>query len=214
MKLFIDTANVSEIKEAASWGIIDGVTTNPSLIAKEGRDFAQVVKEICAIVDGPVSAEVLSPDAPGMLKEAQPLIKIHPNVAVKIPMTLEGLKAVKELSAQGVKTHITLVFSDNQALLAAKAGATFISPFVGRLDDVSEYGIGLIEEIVQIYGNYDLPTQVLAASIRTPLHVLDCAKIGAHIATVPFSVLKMLAQHPLTDIGIKKFNDDWAKAKK
>ncbi|MDQ7798580.1 MAG: fructose-6-phosphate aldolase [Candidatus Edwardsbacteria bacterium] len=214
MKLFIDTANVSEIKEAASWGIIDGVTTNPSLIAKEGRDFAQVVKEICDIVDGPVSAEVLSPDAPGMLKEAQPLIKIHPNVAVKIPMTLEGLKAVKELSAQGIKTHITLVFSANQALLAAKAGATFISPFVGRLDDVSEYGIGLIEEIVQIYGNYDLPTQVLAASIRTPLHVLDCAKIGAHIATVPFNVLKMLAQHPLTDIGIKKFNDDWAKAKK
>jgi transaldolase len=214
MKLFIDTANVSEIKEAASWGIIDGVTTNPSLIAKEGRDFAQVVKEICAIVDGPVSAEVLSPDAPGMLKEAQPLIKIHPNVAVKIPMTLEGLKAVKELSAQGVKTHITLVFSANQALLAAKAGATFISPFVGRLDDVSEYGIDLIEEIVQIYGNYELPTQVLAASIRTPLHVLDCAKIGAHIATVPFNVLKMLAQHPLTDIGIKKFNDDWAKAKK
>lgn len=214
MKLFIDTANVSEIKEAASWGIIDGVTTNPSLIAKEGRDFAQVVKEICAIVDGPVSAEVLSPDAPGMLKEAQPLIKIHPNVAVKIPMTLEGLKAVKELSAQGVKTHITLVFSANQALLAAKAGATFISPFVGRLDDVSEYGMGLIEEIVQIYGNYDLPTQVLAASIRTPLHVLDCAKIGAHIATVPFNVLKMLAQHPLTDIGIKKFNDDWAKVKK
>lgn len=214
MKLFIDTANVAEIKEAASWGIIDGVTTNPSLIAKEGRDFAQVVKDICAIVDGPVSAEVLSPDAPGMLKEAQPLIKIHPNVAVKIPMTLEGLKAVKELSAQGVKTHITLVFSANQALLAAKAGATFISPFVGRLDDVSEYGIGLIEEIVQIYGNYDLHTQVLAASIRTPLHVLDCAKIGAHIATVPFNVLKMLAQHPLTDIGIKKFNDDWAKVKK
>jgi len=214
MKLFIDTANVAEIKEAASWGIIDGVTTNPSLIAKEGRDFAQVVKEICAIVDGPVSAEVLSPDAPGMLKEAQPLIKIHPNVAIKIPMTLEGLKAVKELSAQGVKTHITLVFSANQALLAAKAGATFISPFVGRLDDVSEYGIGLIEEIVQIYENYELPTQVLAASIRTPLHVLDCAKIGAHIATVPFNVLKMLAQHPLTDIGIKKFNDDWAKVKK
>ena len=214
MKLFIDTANVSEIKEAASWGIIDGVTTNPSLIAKEGRDFAQVVKEICNIVDGPVSAEVLSPDAPGMLKEAEPLVKIHPNVAIKIPMTLEGLKAVKELSQKGIKTHVTLIFSANQALLAAKAGATFISPFVGRLDDVSEYGIGLIEEIVLIYGNYDLPTQVLAASIRTPLHVLDCAKIGAHIATVPFNVLKMLAQHPLTDIGIKKFNDDWAKVKK
>ncbi len=214
MKLFIDTANVSEIKEAASWGIIDGVTTNPSLIAKEGRDFAQVVKEICAIVDGPVSAEVLSPDAPGMLKEAEPLIKIHPNVAVKIPMTLEGLKAVKELSQKGIKTHVTLIFSTNQALLAAKAGATFISPFVGRLDDVSEYGMGLIEEIVQVYGNYDFATQVLVASVRTPLHVLDCAKVGAHIATVPFNVLKMLAQHPLTDIGIKKFNDDWAKAKK
>jgi transaldolase len=214
MKLFIDTANVAEIKEAASWGIIDGVTTNPSLIAKEGRDFAQVVREICAIVDGPVSAEVLSPDAPGMLKEAEPLIGIHPNVAIKIPMTLDGLKAVKVLSDKGIKTHVTLIFSANQALLAAKAGATFISPFVGRLDDVSEYGMDLIEEIVQIYSNYDFSTQVLAASIRTPLHVLDCAKVGAHIATVPFNVLKMLAQHPLTDIGIKKFNDDWAKVKK
>lgn len=214
MKLFIDTANVGEIKEAVSWGIIDGVTTNPSLIAKEGRDFSQVVKEICSIINGPVSAEVLSPDAPGMLKEAEPLIKIHPNVAIKIPMTLEGLKAVKELTSKGIKTHVTLIFSANQALLAAKAGASFISPFVGRLDDVSEYGMGLIEEIVQIYDNYGYKTQVLAASIRNPLHVLDCAKVGAHIATVPFNVLKMLAQHPLTDIGIKKFNDDWAKAVK
>ncbi|MDO9391211.1 MAG: fructose-6-phosphate aldolase [bacterium] len=214
MKLFIDTANIAEIKEAASWGIIDGVTTNPSLIAKEGRDFATVVKEICAIVDGPVSAEVISEKAPDMILEAEPLIKIHPNVVIKIPMTLEGLKAVKILSARGIKTHITLVFSANQALLAAKAGATFISPFVGRLDDVSEYGMDLIEEIVQIYDNYDFETQILAASLRTPLHVLDCAKLGAHIATVPFNVLKMLAQHPLTDAGIKKFLDDWAKVKK
>ena len=214
MKLFIDTANIAEIKEAASWGIIDGVTTNPSLIAKEGRDFATVVKEICAIVDGPVSAEVISEKAPDMILEAEPLIKIHPNVVIKIPMTLEGLKAVKILSARGIKTHITLVFSANQALLAAKAGATFISPFVGRLDDVSEYGMDLIEEIVQIYDNYGFVTQILAASLRTPLHVLDCAKLGAHIATVPFNVLKMLAQHPLTDAGIKKFLDDWAKVKK
>ena len=214
MKLFIDTANIAEIKEAASWGIIDGVTTNPSLIAKEGRDFATVVKEICAIVDGPVSAEVISEKAEDMLKEAEPLIKIHPNVVIKIPMTLEGLKAVKVLSHKGVRTHVTLIFSANQALLAAKAGATFISPFVGRLDDVSEYGMDLIGEIVQIYENYDFATQILAASLRTPLHVLDCAKLGAHIATVPFSVLKMLAQHPLTDAGIKKFLDDWAKVKK
>ena len=214
MKLFRDTANIAEIKEAASWGIIDGVTTNPSLIAKEGRDFATVVRDICAIVDGPVSAEVISEKAPEMIAEAEPLINIHPNVVIKIPMTLEGLKAVKILSARGIKTHITLVFSANQALLAAKAGATFISPFVGRLDDVSEYGMDLIEEIVQIYGNYDFATQILAASLRTPLHVLDCAKLGAHIATVPFNVLKMLAQHPLTDAGIKKFLDDWAKVKK
>jgi transaldolase len=214
MKLFIDTANIAEIREAASWGIIDGVTTNPTLIAKEGRDFATVVKEICSIIDGPVSAEVVSEKAEDMLKEAEPLLKIHPNVVIKIPMTLEGLKATKALSQKGVKTHITLIFSANQALLAAKAGATFISPFVGRLDDVSEYGMDLIGEIVQIYENYDFPTQILAASLRTPLHVLDCAKLGAHIATVPFSVLKMLAQHPLTDAGIKKFLDDWAKVKK
>jgi transaldolase len=214
MKLFIDTANIAEIKEAASWGIIDGVTTNPSLIAKEGRDFAMVVKEICAIVDGPVSAEVVSEKAEDMLKEAEPLLKIHPNVVIKIPMTLEGLKATKVLSQKGVKTHLTLIFSPNQALLAAKAGATFISPFVGRLDDVSEYGMDLVGEIVQIYKNYGFSTQILAASLRTPLHVLDCAKLGAHIATVPFGVLKMLAQHPLTDAGIKKFLDDWAKVKK
>jgi transaldolase len=214
MKLFIDTANVAEIREAASWGIIDGVTTNPSLIAREGRDFKQVVKEICAIVDGPVSAEVVSLDCESMLKEAEPLIAIHKNIAIKIPMTLEGLKAVKALSQRGVKTHITLVFSANQALLAAKAGAAFISPFVGRLDDVSEYGTDLIADIMDIYRNYGFKTEVLAASIRNPLHVLDCARAGAHICTVPLNVLKQLAQHPLTDIGIKKFLDDWAKAKK
>jgi transaldolase len=214
MKLFIDTANVAEIKEAAGWGIIDGVTTNPSLIAKEGRDFKEVVKEICAIVDGPVSAEVVSLDCEGMLKEAEPLIAIHKNIAIKIPMTLEGLKATKALSQRGVRTHITLVFSANQALLAAKAGATFISPFVGRLDDVSEYGTDLIADIMDIYRNYGFATQVLAASIRNPLHVLDCARAGAHICTCPLSVLKQLAQHPLTDLGIKKFLDDWAKAKK
>ena len=214
MKLFIDTANVAEIREAASWGIIDGVTTNPSLIAKEGRDFKQVVKEICAIVDGPVSAEVVSVDAEGMLQEAEPLIAIHKNIVIKIPMTLEGLKATKSLSQRGVRTHVTLIFSANQALLAAKAGATFISPFVGRLDDASEYGTDLVADIMDIYRTYEFKTQVLAASIRNPLHVLDCARAGAHICTCPLGVLKQLAQHPLTDLGIKKFLDDWAKVKK
>lgn len=214
MKLFIDTANVAEIREADGWGIIDGVTTNPSLIAKEGRDFKQVVREICAIVDGPVSAEVVSTDAAGMLQEAEPLSAIHQNIVIKIPMTLEGLKAAKALSQKGVKTHVTLIFSANQALLAAKAGATFISPFVGRLDDASEYGTDLIADIMDIYRTYEFKTQVLAASIRNPLHVLDCARAGAHICTCPLAVLKQLAYHPLTDLGIKKFLDDWAKAKK
>lgn len=214
MKLFIDTANVAEIREAAGWGIVDGVTTNPSLIAREGRDFVEVVREICSIVDGPVSAEVTSLDAEGMLREAEPLLKIHKNITIKIPMTTEGLKAVKALSKRGVMTNVTLIFSANQALLAAKAGATFISPFVGRLDDVSAEGMDLIADIIQIYGNYDIKTQVIVASVRHPVHVLESARIGAHIATVPFGVLKQLAQHPLTDIGIKRFLDDWAKAKK
>ncbi len=214
MKIFIDTANVAEIREAASWGIIDGVTTNPSLIAREGRDFIEVVKEICSIVDGPISAEVVSQDAAGMLREAEPLLKIHKNITIKIPMTTEGLKAVKALSQRGTMTNVTLIFSANQALLAAKAGATFISPFVGRLDDISEDGLGLIADIVQIYGNYDIKTQVIVASVRNPLHVLESARLGAHIATVPFAVLKQLLQHPLTDIGIKRFLDDWAKVKR
>ena len=214
MKLFIDTANVNEIKEAAGWGIVDGVTTNPTLIAKEGRNFVEVVKEICAIVDGPVSAEVVSQDAEGMLKEAEPLLKIHRNITIKIPMTLEGLKAVKALSQRGVMTNVTLIFSVNQALLAAKAGATFISPFVGRLDDISENGMDLIADIIHIYKNYDFKTQVIVASVRNPVHVMESAKMGAHIATVPFNVMKQLASHPLTDNGIKRFLDDWAKVKK
>lgn len=214
MKLFIDTANVAEIREAASWGIVDGVTTNPSLIAKEGRDFVEVVKEICSIVDGPISAEVISQDAEGMLKEAEPLLKIHKNITVKIPMTTEGLKAVKALSRQGAMTNVTLIFSANQALLAAKAGATFVSPFVGRLDDISQEGMDLIDDIVHIYHNYDIRTQVIVASIRNPVHVLESARLGAHIATVPFNVLKQLSQHPLTDSGIKRFLEDWDKVKK
>jgi transaldolase len=214
MKLFIDTANVAEIREAASWGILDGVTTNPSLIAKEGRDFVEVVKEICSIVNGPVSAEVISQDAEGMLREAEPLLKIHKNITIKIPMTTEGLKAVKSLSKRGVMTNVTLIFSANQALLAAKAGATFISPFVGRLDDISTEGMDLIDDIINIYQNYDIKTQVIVASVRNPIHLLESARIGAHIATVPFGVLKQLATHPLTDIGIKRFLDDWAKVKK
>jgi len=211
MKLFIDTANVDEIRQAASWGIIDGVTTNPSLIAREGRDFVEVVKEICQIVDGPISAEVVSQDAAGMLREAEPLLEIHKNITIKIPMTLEGLKAVKALSSKGAMTNVTLIFSPNQALLAAKAGATFISPFVGRLDDISHEGMELIAAIMQIYRNYQFQTQVIVASVRHPLHVLESARIGAHIATVPFGVLKQLSQHPLTDIGIKRFLDDWAR---
>lgn len=214
MKLFIDTANLAEIREAASWGIVDGVTTNPSLIAKEGRDFVEVVKEICSVVDGPISAEVISQDAPGMLAEAEPLLKLHQNITIKIPMTTEGLKAVKTLSKRGVMTNVTLIFSANQALLAAKAGATFISPFVGRLDDISAEGMDLIDDIIRIYQNYDIKTQVIVASVRNPVHVLESARIGAHIATVPFNVLKQLAAHPLTDIGIKRFLDDWAKVKK
>lgn len=214
MKLFIDTANVAEIREAASWGLVDGVTTNPTLIAKEGRDFVEVVKEICQIVDGPVSAEVISQDAEGMLREAEPLLKIHKNITIKIPMTVEGLKAVKILSRQGAMTNVTLIFSPNQALLAAKAGATFISPFVGRLDDISHEGMELIADIMQIYRNYQFKTQVIVASIRHPLHVLASARIGAHIATVPYGVLRQLSQHPLTDIGIKRFLDDWAKVGK
>ncbi|WDC84952.1 fructose-6-phosphate aldolase [Caloramator sp. mosi_1] len=209
MKLFIDTANVDEIREAEKLGIICGVTTNPSLIAKEGRDFVEVVKEITEIVDGPISAEVISLEAEGMVKEARELAKIHKNIVIKIPMTLEGLKAVKVLSKEGIKTNVTLIFSSAQALLAAKAGATYVSPFVGRLDDIGHNGMTLIEEIVRIFDNYGIETEIIAASIRHPMHVVEAALAGAHIATVPYKVLVQMAKHPMTDIGIEKFLKDW-----
>ena len=213
MRLFIDTANVDEIREAAEMGIICGVTTNPSLIAKEGRDFNEVIKEITSIVDGPISGEVkaTTTDAKGMIEEGRAIAKIHPNMIVKIPMTTEGLKAVKVLSAEGVKTNVTLIFSANQALLAARAGAAYVSPFLGRLDDINERGVDLIDQIVTIFRNADIDTQIIAASIRTPIHVTDCALAGADIATVPYKVLMTMFKHPLTDAGIKKFQDDYRK---
>lgn len=214
MKFFIDTANVKEIKEANALGLVDGVTTNPSLVAKEGRDFKDLIKEICTIVDGPISAEAVSLDADGMIKEARELSKIHKNIVVKIPMTPEGLKAVKVVSKEGIKTNVTLVFSPSQALLAAKAGATYVSPFVGRLDDISHVGMDLIEQILIIFDNYGFETEVIVASIRTPLHVVDAALMGAHVATIPYNVMLQLSKHPLTDIGIKKFLDDWEKVPK
>lgn len=207
--LFIDTANVAEIKQANDLGVISGVTTNPSLIAKEGRDFRQTVEEICGIVDGPVSAEVISMKAEEMVEEAKALAKIHPNVVIKVPMLPEGLKAVKILSSLGIKTNVTLVFSAGQALLAARAGATYVSPFVGRLDDVGQDGLSLIQEIVTIFENYNLATQIIAASIRHPIHVIEAAKLGAHIATVPYKVIMQMTAHPLTSQGIDKFLADW-----
>lgn len=195
-------------------GMVDGVTTNPSLIAKEGRDFEEIIREICEIVDGPISAEVISLDFKGMLKEARHLASIHRNIVVKIPMTVDGLKAVSKLTGEGIKTNVTLVFSPLQALMAAKAGATYVSPFVGRLDDISHDGLLLVEQIVDIYDNYAYDTEIIVASVRNPLHVLDSALLGADIATIPFNVLGKLASHPLTDKGIKAFMDDWNKAKK
>lgn len=214
MKFFIDTANIAHIKEANSMGMVDGVTTNPSLIAKEGRDFKQVIAEICSIVDGPVSAEVIATDVDGMLAEARDLAKLHPNVVVKIPMTVDGLKATKALTAEGIKTNVTLIFSPLQALMAAKAGATYVSPFVGRLDDLSQDGLILVEQIVEIFDNYGFTTEIIVASVRHPLHVLESARMGADIATIPFEVLARLAAHPMTDKGLKSFLDDWAKMKK
>lgn len=214
MRLFIDTANVDHIREAAALGVVSGVTTNPSLIAKEGRDFVQVVKEITEIVDGPISAEVISVEAEGMVAEAVELAKIHSNIVIKIPMTHEGLKAVSELSRKGIKTNVTLVFSANQALLAALAGATYVSPFLGRLDDIGHDGIQVVADIVDIFDTHELSTEVIAASIRNPMHVMHSARAGAHIATVPYKVLMQMAKHPLTDVGIKKFLDDWATLKK
>ena len=213
MKFFIDTANVDEIKEAHAMGMVDGVTTNPSLIAKEGRVFEEVIKEICEIVDGPISAEVISLEAEGMVSEARELAKIHPNVVIKVPMTVDGLKATRQLSAENIKTNVTLVFSPLQALMAAKAGATYVSPFVGRLDDLSQDGMQLIEQIAEIFANYAYDTEIIVASIRNPLHVLDSALAGADIATIPFSVLSKLAAHPLTDKGIQSFLADWEKTK-
>ena len=211
MRFFIDTANVEEIKAANDMGIICGVTTNPSLIAKEGRDFNQVIAEIASIVDGPISGEVkaTTTDAEGMIQEGRAIAAIHPNMVVKIPMTVEGLKAVKVLNQEGIKTNVTLVFSAAQALLAARAGATYVSPFLGRLDDISMPGIDLIEEITEIFGMHDISTQIIAASIRTPIHVIDCARAGADIATVPYKVLVQMTKHPLTDQGIEKFKKDY-----
>jgi len=214
MQLFLDTANIDEIKEAAGWGVISGVTTNPSLIAKERRDFRTVVKEITDIVPGPISAEVLSEKAEDMIPEARELSKIAPNVVIKIPMTKEGLKAVKVLSKEGVKTNVTLVFSASQGLLACLAGATYISPFLGRLDDVSNEGMEVVTDLVMMIENYGFPTKVIAASIRHPMHVVEAARASAHIATVPFKVLEQMLRHPLTDIGIKRFQDDWAEVQK
>ena len=214
MLIFLDTANVAEIRELVSLGIVDGVTTNPSLVAKEGRPFRDIVNEIIQIVDGPISLEVVSTEAGGMLAEARELAKIHRNVVVKIPLIAEGLKAVKQLTAEGIKTNVTLCFSPTQALLAAKAGATYISPFVGRLDDISHEGIDLVRTIVAIYQNYQFPTKVLAASLRTPIHVLDAALAGAHVGTLPPALLRQLLKHPLTDIGLQTFLADWKKVPK
>ena len=211
MKIFIDTANIDEIREAMSLGMLDGVTTNPSLIAKEKKDFRKLLEEICALVDGPISAEVISLDYDGIMKEARELVKIHKNIIVKIPLIKEGLKAVKALSGEGIKSNVTLCFSANQALLAAKAGAYFISPFIGRLDDVGQNGMDLIGQIVTIYRNYGFTTEVLVASVRHPMHVVDAAMIGADICTMPFKVIDQLIKHPLTDIGIERFLTDWKK---
>ena len=211
LKIFIDTANVNEIKEAESWGVLCGVTTNPSLIAREGRDFVEVVKEITTIVDGPISAEVISLEHEGMVKEAMELVKIHKNIVIKLPMTIEGLKAVKILSKVGIKTNVTLIFSSGQALLAAKAGASYVSPFLGRLEDFGMDGMNLVQEIVTIFNNYGIETEVIAASVRTPLHAINAALSGAHIATIPFKVLEQMTKHPQTDLGVEKFLEDWKK---
>jgi transaldolase len=214
MKFFLDTANIEEIQNAADYGLIDGVTTNPSLVSKEGRAFKDILLEITQIVDGPISAEVVSTDAPGILREAYELAKLHKNIVVKIPMIKEGMKALRQLSKDGIRTNITLVFNCNQALIAAKLGATYVSPFVGRFDDVSEVGMSLIADLVKIFSNYRFPTQILVASCRNPLHIREAALLGAHVATMPFKVLEQLLKHPLTDIGLERFLKDWEKVPK
>jgi len=212
MKIFLDTANLEEIKEAASWGILDGVTTNPSLIAKEKRDFKELIQEICAIVDGDVSAEVISTDFDGMVKEARELARLADNIVVKIPLIKDGLKAVKFLKSEGIRTNVTLCFSPTQAILAAKAGAYYISPFIGRLDDISSDGMNLVKQIVQIYKNYNFETKVLVASVRHPMHVVEAGLIGADVVTMQFKVLEQMIKHPLTDIGLERFLEDWRQA--
>jgi transaldolase len=213
MKIFIDTAEVGEIREAASWGVLDGVTTNPSLVARSGRPHEEVLREICSLVDGPVSAEVVSTDAPGMVEEGERLARIHENIVVKCPMIPEGLKATRILTGRGHRVNVTLVFSPAQALLAAKAGAAYISPFVGRLDDVGHDGMELVAQILEILGNYTFPAEVLVASVRSPVHFVRAAQMGAHVATCPFAVIQQLVKHPLTDVGLEKFLADWRKSR-
>jgi len=214
MKLFIDTANLEEIKKAQSWGILDGVTTNPTLLSKEKGNYRELLKSICDVVDGPVSAEVVALDAAGMVREAKELAPIAENIVIKIPMTLDGLKAIKELTAAGIHTNTTLVFSPLQALLAAKAGTTYVSPFVGRLDDIHQVGMDLVQQIATIFDNYGFTTEIIVASIRNPLHIVDAALIGADICTIPFSVMEKMSKHPLTDKGISTFLEDWKKVEK
>ncbi|HKV53423.1 MAG TPA: fructose-6-phosphate aldolase [Candidatus Binataceae bacterium] len=213
MKFFVDSADVSEVREAVEWGLADGVTTNPSLIAKTGRPYADVLREICALVDGPVSAEVVATEAPAMTEEGQKLARLHPNIVVKCPLTVEGLKASKALSARGIRVNVTLIFSPLQALAAAKCGAAYVSPFVGRLDDIGQDGFLVVEQIVKIFRNYSFATEVLVASIRSPNHLLRAAEIGAHVATLPFSVIRQIVKHPLTDIGLENFLADWHKTR-
>jgi transaldolase len=214
MKFFIDTANIDEIKQGLDMGMVDGVTTNPSLIARENKPFVEIIKEICSVVEGPVSAEVVSLEADGMLKEARELAKIADNIVIKIPMIVEGLKAVKQLTAEGIKTNVTLIFSTAQALLAAKAGASYVSPFVGRVDDIGTPGMDLVSDIVTVYDNYGYMSEIIVASIRSPQHVTEAALVGADIATIPLKVINQLAKHPLTDIGIEQFLADWEKRTK
>ena len=214
VKIFLDTANIDEVREAASWGVLDGVTTNPTLVAKTGRKFAEVIQDMIALVDGPISLEVTSEDAESMIRDGEKLAKLHKNVVVKIQMTTEGLKAIKALSAKGIRVNTTLIFSANQALLAAKAGAKYVSPFIGRLDDIGQDGMQVIREIVPIFRNYEIDCEVLVASVRHPIHVIEAAKIGADIVTLPFEVLKKMTQHSLTDVGLKRFLDDWKKVPK
>ncbi|MGH8011469.1 MAG: fructose-6-phosphate aldolase [Candidatus Binataceae bacterium] len=213
MKFFVDSAEIAEIREVASWGLADGVTTNPSLIAKSGRPYAEVLREICELIDGPVSAEVVATEAPGMLEQGEKLAHIHPNIVVKCPLTIEGLKATRALSSRAIRVNVTLIFNPLQGLAAAKCGATYLSPFIGRLDDIGQDGFTIVEQLVRILRNYDYPAQVLVASVRSPTHLMRAAEAGAHVATLPFAVIKQILQHPLTDLGLERFLADWRKTK-